>query len=176
MLLCVVLFATVVVVFGVPSSARLSCLFSMYDGIRLVAIMIATLLVGALTHVRAHRWVATLASASLAALATFMLSFAIIPGGRGVPQRARAAVAMSQMRAIAGQLHAGRPTGLIDPWCHPYEIAASPSGYTVISYGQDGVRDVPLGEPYPNGPATSYTNDLVFTAGRFTRYPEGLIP
>jgi hypothetical protein len=111
------------------------------------------------------------------AVSFFILSFQILPGGRPVPQRAKAAVAMEQMREIAHKLGAGRaPMVTLDPWCNPYEVDSSTSGVMIVSYGGGGKRDVPPSQNYSVGSTRSFAGDLVLLDGRFIRYPEGMGP
>ena len=55
-----------------------------------------------------------------------------------------------------------------DGWGHPFGTEARPDGYTIVSYGKDGI---------PDGCAPGVTRDLnddiCYSAGGFTRYPAG---
>jgi hypothetical protein len=172
-----VLVPLVVVVLSLYGGNRVSCNIVKDDGVRLAIVLNTALLVAVVIQDRARRWWLTCMSFPVVVFVTLFLSLEILPGGRPVPQRARAAVAMEQMRDIGRQLRAGQvPRETIDPWCHPYEIRSSPSGHRVVSYGRDGVREVPGSEPYPVGTSASYDCDIIFSSGTFTRYPEELAP
>ena len=148
-----------------------------YGSPLVAAILIPSFLVAGLYFLRRRPWWATLRITLGTAAVALVLWFFLGPEVYPVPQRAMAAVAMEDMRQIARQLEAGVTLSEVtDPWCHPYEIQSSRSGFVVISYGQGGKRDIPLGHSYPQGPTHSYEDDIVFSAGHFTRYPDGLSP
>jgi type II secretory pathway pseudopilin PulG len=66
-----------------------------------------------------------------------------------------------------------------DDWEHPLGVSLktitkdheTSVAYTIWSPGRDGRRDPKWGNP---GYSTNFDNDIVFTDGSFTQYPEGL--
>ena len=58
-----------------------------------------------------------------------------------------------------------------DVWAHPYLVATTPTHYEVWSLGADGVA----GPNDFDGPTDDLNSDILFSDGRFARYPRGLI-
>jgi len=54
------------------------------------------------------------------------------------------------------------------------EDVEGPNQYVIISGGKDGTLDHDSLEDYEEGTTTSFNNDIVFTAGSFLQYPEGV--
>ncbi|HKQ63250.1 MAG TPA: hypothetical protein VJS92_18320 [Candidatus Polarisedimenticolaceae bacterium] len=63
-----------------------------------------------------------------------------------------------------------------DPWGQTYELASGESGYTLISYGNCGVRDTAGATLHPSGPTGEPSADIVLEDGRFVSFPEGMAP
>jgi hypothetical protein len=96
----------------------------------------------------------------------------IVPNSFGAPERARRARAMADLRDIGRQLDAGATPELRDdPWGAKYVVRQTSGGYSIISFGECSEPDVPPGQSYPEGPTRSPECDLVYSDGRFTRYP-----
>jgi len=56
-----------------------------------------------------------------------------------------------------------------DGWGHPFRVFIGGESYTIWSLGKDGKRDAKW-----DGATTNFDNDLVYTNGTFTQYPEGV--
>jgi hypothetical protein len=175
--LLIIVVTSLTVVTGVLELGRPCTFIGKYADPMLAGILTLFLLTAAFICLRGRPWWANSKVSLVTAAIALWLLFLLMPNIHPVPQRAKAAVAMAQMREIGRQIEAGvTPHESLDPWCHPYDIESSPNGYVVISYGQGGNRDIPPGRSYPQGPTSSYENDIVFSAGHFTRYPEVMVP
>jgi type II secretion system protein G len=60
----------------------------------------------------------------------------------------------------------------VDAWTHPIDYesspASSPQKYTIESYGKNGSN-----ESETTGSTTDFNNDIIFSQGIFSQYPEG---
>jgi len=57
----------------------------------------------------------------------------------------------------------------LDGWREPIFYHSEGAHYTVISFGWNGISDL----PYVDGPTTTYDADIVFADGNFLQWPEG---
>ena len=57
-----------------------------------------------------------------------------------------------------------------DGWGRPFQYAAGPDQYTVLSLGRNGASDT----PYVYGPTDSFKADIVYSDGTFLQWPEGV--
>jgi len=61
---------------------------------------------------------------------------------------------------------------VVDAWAHSIDYESTPSSspqkYSIESYGKDGVNDAIFA-----GSTTDFNNDIIFTQGIFSEYPEG---
>ena len=63
-----------------------------------------------------------------------------------------------------------RPFDPTDGWNRVMWYAASGDHYTIMSYGRDGVED----GSHPLGPTNLFSADILFSAGVFVQWPEGV--
>ena len=92
----------------------------------------------------------------------------------GAIDRGKQKYTMADMRRIATGIEDGHAVeGRVDGCGTPYLIQRSGSSYTIVSFGDCGVPDVPLGTKYPSGTTASFKDDIVFADGHFIRYPLG---
>ncbi len=63
---------------------------------------------------------------------------------------------------------------LRDAWGEPWQVSATGSGYTIVSYGKCGEADLPGGGAYAPGCTASFDADIVLVNGHFVCWPEGV--
>jgi len=142
--LLIIVVTSLAVVAGVLLLGRPCTFIGKYVDPMLAGILTLILLTAAFICLRGRPWWANSRVSLVTAAIALWLLFMLMPNIHPVPQRAKAAVAMAQMREIGRQIEAGvTPYQSLDSWCHPYEIESSPKGYVVISYGQGGDRTSP---------------------------------
>ena len=57
-----------------------------------------------------------------------------------------------------------------DAWGTPFLFSSSPSGYSIVSFGNDGKQD----KIEPVGATIQFSRDIVFKNGELTAFPEGV--
>jgi type II secretory pathway pseudopilin PulG len=60
-----------------------------------------------------------------------------------------------------------------DGWNRPLDVAMRRDGYVVRSGGRDGAYDPADPWGYAEGSTTNFKDDIVFSSGRFVRWPDG---
>ena len=63
-----------------------------------------------------------------------------------------------------------RHASLEDGWSRPYWYTSDGNHYTLLSYGSNGIPDAFAGA----GPTGRFEDDIVYTDGAFSRWPEGV--
>ena len=128
-------------------------------------------------HLRHREWARTLVRFLWVGVVSMFAALIVVPNTLGAIQRAARVKAMADMREIGRKLDTGvTPELTLDPWGTPYLIEATSTGYTIISRGECGEVDDPPWSSFPDGPTSSPESDLVFSNGRFLRYPGGESP
>lgn len=74
----------------------------------------------------------------------------------------------SDIYSLEKILHSEIPKS--DTWGTPFYVSAGYDGYTIKSFAADGVSD----GKQQNGMTIYFSNDIVFSNGNFTAYPEGV--
>jgi len=129
----------------------------------------------------------------------FASTFVYAPAHLGAVQRGRQQRTMNDMRRIGRLVEEyrrrrgtyptaegvnalvdalGNPPGFPrrDGWGHPWRLSVRANSYTIASFGRCGQPD-PISAGGPRtGTASSSGADIVFSNGRFIRWPEGIAP
>jgi len=129
---------------------------------------------GALSHLRRGQWLRTVMMAlavGIGSLAACGITITNLTDNLDVGKQLHT---MAEMRQIAKEIEHGRSVEeRRDGWGTPYLIRRDVAGYTIVSFGDCGNPDVPVGSEYSAGPTTGFKADIVFANGQFIRYPRG---
>jgi hypothetical protein len=168
---------TIAVIWVLVLLGRPCRLAALYKGLLWGGALGPALSVGVFTHLRRRRWGRTVVAFFLTGGVALFATAVVVPNSFGAPERARRARAMADMREIGRQLEAGATPRLRDdPWGAKYVVRSTSGRYSVISFGECSEADVPLSQSCPDGPTASPECDLVYSNGRFARYPEAERP
>jgi len=108
---------------------------------------------------RGHQWQTM---ADVRAIATAVEAYAV--DHKNYP---RASSTVSLRKYIVPKYIRVLPT--MDRWENEYRYRSNGESYTIMSVGRDHVEDA-----VPNvGPMTSFNQDIIFSDGTFTSFPEG---
>jgi hypothetical protein len=123
-------------------------------------------------QLRRREWPKTVLRFVLVGAVSLFAMLIVVPNTTGAIQRGRRVKTMADMRELARQIEAGAtPATTNDPWGNAYVTTIAAGGYTIVSYGQCGEPDIPQGQAYPEGPINSADCDVVYSNGKFLRYP-----
>jgi len=129
-----------------------------------------------LTHLRRGQWARTTAIALAVGIGAFLVCLITFTNLLGTIDVGKQRYTMSHMREIAQAIQEGRSVeAQVDGWGTPYLIRRDGANYTIVSFGNCGIPDLPRGSEYSIGPTNGFEADIVLINGQFTRYPLGSI-
>jgi hypothetical protein len=133
-----------------------------------------SLAAAALSYARHGRWPRTAAIALIVLLGSFVGCSITASNLFGAIDRGKQKYTMARMQEIARAIEAGRSAEHpADGWGTPFLIERSGTSYTIVSFGDCGEPDIPRGAKYSGGTTIRFSDDIVFSDGRFIRYPQG---
>lgn len=150
------------------------CSASLYPSLSFGAPIGVSLSTAVLSYARHGRWLRTVAMALLVLLGSFVCCSVAADSLFGAIDRGKQTYTMARMRELAAAIEEGRQVGKpVDGWGTPFLIEQSGTSITIVSFGDCGEPDIPNGAKYQEGTTYRSRDDIVFSDGRFIRYPQG---